>query len=521
MIGRAGIAGDLSQFYNTCKLVPSQWNLQRMLWKPSLDPSMAVEEAVIVTLIYGQISASCQSECAMEKLADDFSRQFPDVYNLLTKSRYVDDMADSKSSIEECDDLQANADTVLGKVGVKCKSWTVSGKKPDDAISKDGVTIGVGGFKWDPVADTMQVKVPNLYFAKKNRGKLSEGTTFYDSDVHDMNEFVPKNLTLRIVTSKFGAIFDYLGFLSPVLARTKLLLRQTVKGTQGWDDTMSSELRSKWIKEFLFIEKLRGLNFNRAKMPVDAVDCDMRVLCGGDAAENVFILGAWGGFKLRNGDWSCQLLVGKSLLCAESWTIPMGELVALMGSANLSWTLRLALSEWLDASRIINFSDSIIALCWATSEGKKMGTFHRNRAIQIRRAVNLDQLYHVKTKFQPCDLGTRPEKVEVENVGPNSPWFNGLPWMHLEIDQAVDMGILTPAAKLRLSDEEKREYKRGLLIDAEPEILVHGHVVSEKRVQAILDRATFSKGMYLVNPGKSPFRKTVRVLSYAAAFISK
>ena len=262
MIGRAGIAGDLSQFYNMCKLVPSHWNLQRMLWKPNLDPSVAVEEAVIVTLIYGQISASCQSECAMEKLAEDFSRQFPDVYNLLTKSRYVDDMADSKSSIEECDDLQANADTVLGKVGVKCKSWTVSGKKPDDAISKDGVTIGVGGFKWDPVADTMQVKVPNLYFAKKNRGKLSEDTMFYDPDVHDMNEFVPKDLTLRTVTSKFGAIFDYLGFLSPVLARTKLLLRQTVKGTQGWDDIMSSELRSKWIKEFLFIEKFRGLNFN-------------------------------------------------------------------------------------------------------------------------------------------------------------------------------------------------------------------------------------------------------------------
>ena len=84
--------------------------------------------------------------------------------------------------------------------------------------------------------------------------------------------------------------------------------------------------------------------------------------------------------------------------------------------------------------------------------------------------------------------------------------------MHLEIDQAVDMGILTPAAKLRLSDEEKREYKRGLLIDAEPEILVHGHVVSEKRVQAILDRATFSKGMYLVNPGKSPFRKQSQFL---------
>ena len=118
---------------------------------------------------------------------------------------------------------------------------------------------------------------------------------------------------------------------------------------------MSNELRSKWLKEFSSIEKLRGLNFNRAKMPLNAVDCRMCVMCGGDSAEEVFIIGAWGGFRRYNGDWSSQLLVGKSLLCVDSWTIPMGELLALMGSGNLAWTLKLALSKWLDSSMIINF----------------------------------------------------------------------------------------------------------------------------------------------------------------------
>ena len=253
----------------------------------------------------------------MEKLAADFSGRYPAVNDLLTKSRYVDDMADSKSTVEECDKLRVDADFVFGKVGVQCKAWTVSGRKPDEKISKDGSTIGVGGFGWDPVEDKMQVKVPYLYFAKKTRGRLSGETCFFDSDLHEMEEFVPKDLSLRMVTSKFGAIFDYLGFLSPALARTKLLLRKTVRSTQGWDDAMPSDIRSKWIMEFLFIEKLRGLNFNRAKMPKDAVDCRMRALCGGDAAEEVFIVGAWGGFLRSNGEWSCQLLVGKSLLTGQ------------------------------------------------------------------------------------------------------------------------------------------------------------------------------------------------------------
>ena len=98
-----------------------------------------------------------------------------------------------------------------------------------------------------------------------------------------------------------------------------------------------------------------------------------------------------------------------------------------------------------------------------------MGTFHRNRAIHIRRAFNLDNLYHVKTKFQPCDLGTRPDKVTAEDVSPERLWFNGLPWMKLDVDQAVELEILTPVSKLRLSDEEKKDYKNGLIIDAKPE----------------------------------------------------
>ena len=521
MVGKFAVAGDLSQFYNTCKLIPSQWNLQRMLWKANLDPSSVTEEAIISTLIYGQVSASCQSECAMEMLAEDCKLKSPDVHSLLMKSRYVDDLGESKSSKEECERLTMEADEVLGSVGINCKGWTVTGSKPSEVVSKDGVTIGVGGFKWDPINDTVQVKVPHLFFAKKTRGRLAEDTLVFNADIHDIDDFVPKELNLRSVTSKYASIFDYLGFLSPALAGMKRLLRATCKATVGWNDSMPQDLRNKWLKEFMFVEKLRSFKFKRAKMPEDALDCKMRILCGGDAAEDVLVLGAWGGFRKRDGGWSCQLLVGKSLLCAESWTIPMGELVALMGSSNLTWTLGLALTEWLQTDSIYNFSDSIIALCWATTEGKKMSTFHRNRVVQIRRSINFKNLFHVKTKFQPCDLGTRPDKVKAEDVGPESEWFNGLDWMHLDIDEAVRQDILTPVERLRLSDEEKVDFKRGLVIDSEPEILTYGHVITEKRTQAILDRAKFSKDLYLVNPGKQSFRKTVRILGYAMAFANK
>ena len=42
-IGRFSVTGDLQQFYNACKLLPPQWNLQRFLFQADLNPSSPVQ----------------------------------------------------------------------------------------------------------------------------------------------------------------------------------------------------------------------------------------------------------------------------------------------------------------------------------------------------------------------------------------------------------------------------------------------------------------------------------------------
>ena len=59
---------------------------------------------------------------------------------------------------------------------------------------------------------------------------------------------------------------------------------------------------------------LRGIRFKRAKMPADAVSEKMNIIYGGDAALQVKITGAWARFKLKDGKYSCQHLIGRSLL---------------------------------------------------------------------------------------------------------------------------------------------------------------------------------------------------------------
>ena len=101
-VGKFALSGDLTQFYNSCKLLPQQWNLQRFLFQDNLDPSAPVRHGIIKTLIYGVASVSAQSENAMKKLGAIIEQEKPVVKKLIEKKRYVDDIADSKATKEEC-----------------------------------------------------------------------------------------------------------------------------------------------------------------------------------------------------------------------------------------------------------------------------------------------------------------------------------------------------------------------------------------------------------------------------------
>ena len=520
--GAYAIAGDLKQFYNAFKLDKDQWNLQRILWIEDLNPNGKVLEAVIKTLIYGVKSVSAQTEFALEKLSEMVQDSNPDLARFLALSRYVDDLQDSKDTVEKCQSLSKEADHLFAELGVECKAWTVSGSPPSEVISKDGLSISVGGFGWFPEGDILELRIPKLHFGKSRRGRLATSVDVFEGDDRDMDKFVPDPLTRRQAASKYASVFDILGKLAPIMNNVKLDLRETFKQTESWDDPMPTDLRQKWVENFLLFEKLRGLKFQRAVMPLDAINTKMRLLTGVDAAKHGLMMGCWGGFQLKDGSWSNKLLLGRSLL-AKSESIPKDELEALCAGSNMAWIARLTLKEWVDSS--VLFGDSMIALCWLTSEKLKLSLFHRNRVMQIRRGTDLETVYHVQTESNPADCGTRPHKVKLSDVGPNSRWENGDSWMYLDIDEVVASGILKPATAIRVSKDIEDDFNQGLLFGERDGVLAGGFhsnnsvEVSKLRLEKLQERANYSK--YIILPTKYSFPKLVRIYSYVMRFVRK
>ena len=211
-----------------------------------------------------------------------------------------------------------------------------------------------------------------------------------------------------------------------MLAGTKTLMRETIKATENWDDTVSFELQNKWIVEFLRLESLKGICFDRPIMPENAVNSKIRLIGLTDASKSVIMVGVWGGFELPDGSFSCKLIIGRSIL-AKDITIPKLELDGACYGANLGWTVCNALKVW--SYNYLQGSDSSIALCWITSEQLRLNEFHRNRVIQVRRNVELENIFHVKTELLVADVGTRPNQVKVQDVMPGSRWHDGEVWM--------------------------------------------------------------------------------------------
>ena len=51
-VNHVAFSGDLKQFYPSIDLHPSQWNLQRVLWREGLSFDSPIEEIIILTLIF-------------------------------------------------------------------------------------------------------------------------------------------------------------------------------------------------------------------------------------------------------------------------------------------------------------------------------------------------------------------------------------------------------------------------------------------------------------------------------------
>ena len=297
--------------YNTVKLHPDDWCMQRYLWKDDLDEKNAIVEKVIKTLIYGVRYSVNQSECGLRRTADYSKDRFPEVCTIVNRDVYVDDCLSGEESYDLALERADQLELVLNQGGFTLKGITMSGVEPDDKLSADGDSISIAGLLWQSKNDTISLDIKEMNFAKKVRGKKKEKILE-----------VPAVLTRRHCTAKVAEIFDLSGSFTPVVAAMKIDLHDLVVRKLDWDDRIPDEFRPIWIKHFETMNEMGSIRFQRAVVPSDAVSLDVDLLAFGDASKMCICVAVYARFKKTTGDYSCQLVFGRSKLVPEGLSQP-------------------------------------------------------------------------------------------------------------------------------------------------------------------------------------------------------
>ena len=113
-------------------------------------------------------------------------------------------------------------------------------------------------------------------------------------------------LKRRTQASKAASVFDIWRLQAPLIGR-KSLMKEAVKAAEGWEDKLPVGLRDKWLLEFLKLENLRSIGFDR--LCHIETDLTMRnvIMCGSSCHNGEYWMKQSIGQVIANGSINSAL----------------------------------------------------------------------------------------------------------------------------------------------------------------------------------------------------------------------
>ena len=500
---KAGFHCDIQKMYNSVRLDKSHWCYQLYLWDDSLDLNKKPRWKVIKTLIYGVRSSGNQAQCALRKVADLLEAKYSRAAEIIHMDTYVDDTISGEKDQATLNKAIGELKALVKTGGFDFKGITQSGEDPPSHLSEDGVSINVGGYKWFPKIDVLKLNIGPLNFSKRVRGRKDKNAL----------GIIPEKLTRAHCQGKASEIFDPRGLAVPITCGFKVDLKR-LNGLD-WNQFVSDEDKKLWDENFSVIQELRDVVFNRAVVPDDAVSLDIETIDVADASNELLCCAIYARFKLKSGDYSCQLVFARSKLVPDDMSMPRAELSAAVMNAAMGHVVKISFGKFHKGHT--KLTDSQVALHWINTYKSELLLWVRNKVIEINRLAPMGFWRYVRSKDNIADLGTR-KGARVEDIGPESEWVKGKPWMSLPVEE---FPLLT-AQETVLSPSELADLNKERIspIVQKVEFQTHWAAVCEPSLTTeVGKRYLFSD--YLIDPNRFRLKKVVRILALVIMFIQR
>ncbi|CAI6362765.1 unnamed protein product [Macrosiphum euphorbiae] len=135
----------------------------------------------------------------------------------------------------------------------------------------------------------------------------------------------PQHISKRTLLSNINSVYDPLGLLSSVLIKGKIFIQQVWSLKVGWDDILSEEIRSKWLKFYSSLVALNGLIIPRLALLPESDSYELHGFC--DASQHAYGACIYIRSSKQDGDAEVKLFTARSRVAPiKTTTIPRLEL---------------------------------------------------------------------------------------------------------------------------------------------------------------------------------------------------
>ena len=306
---KVAFMGDISKMYHRILIPERDQHVHRFLWRnieTSRDPDIYVKRV----LTFGDKPAPAMAQIALRKTAQENKPDYPEAADVLTNNVYMDDICESKDTVEEAIKLTEDVDKVLDTGGFKVKEWIsneVFTEKPSNKAEREtnllqGDEEKVLGTIWNFKTDTFYLRISRDLLKLVDRA-------------HDE----PVKMKKRIILSQVAKIFDPIGFAAAFVIRAKIGLQQLWQLGLDWDDELPPTVQNNWTSLFQEMKELNKVSLERCLTATNAMEPPMLCVFA-DASQHAF--GACAYVRQRKDDdtYEAKFVVAKtrtstSLLC--------------------------------------------------------------------------------------------------------------------------------------------------------------------------------------------------------------
>ena len=270
-----------------------------------------------------------------------------------------------------------------------------------------GMHVKMLGVIWEFSSDSFSVKVPD-------------------------SVRIVSDLTKRKLLQMTAAIYDPLGFWTPVTFFAKVLLQELWREGYDWDTVVSENYLQQWEKA---VEAIRPISEHKI---LRCIPCGStyQLAIFTDASEKAYGAAAYLLVHSEEKTESHFLfskmrlrpVSTKSQNKAKELTIPKLELVGALIGVRLVRFLQEQLH--LSLQPPVLWTDSQCVLYWLASE-KTLPVFIRNRIEEIKQLKNIEFRY-VPSADNPADLLTKG--LSASDLIDNKLWWNGPSWLTESMD---------------------------------------------------------------------------------------